>query len=163
MAVRGALEQRPAGAGLCDLLDAEAQGFTRGGLLDALFTRPFQRLTFRYVTLDGELRELRFPVIDRAQADRVLACGERVDGSSIFKGLVDVGASDLYVVPRYATAFVDPFDPAGLSVLCRFVDRDGAPAAFSPDTRRGARRPVACREHRPRSAGLRRAGVLPAR
>ena len=100
-----------------DLLDAEAQGLHP--------RRPARRAVrgarsgvspFRYVTLDGELRELRFPVIDRAQADRVLACGERVDGSSLFKGLVDVGASDLYVVPRYTTAFVDPFDPASLSL-----------------------------------------------
>ena len=51
------------------------------------------------------------PITNRLQAERVLAEGERVDGSSLFKGMVDAGLSDVYAVPVYKTAFLNPFDP----------------------------------------------------
>ena len=34
--------------------------------------------------------------------------GERVDGSSVFAG-TDTEASDVYIVPRHRTAFLNPF------------------------------------------------------
>ena len=87
---------------------------------------------FRYPSLDGKLRELRLPVASAAYLDRVLAAGERVDGSSLFPGLFESGSSDLYVVPVYRWAFLDPWVPDELHVVCRFADREGAPAP-TPD------------------------------
>jgi glutamine synthetase len=59
--------------------------------------------------------------------------GERVDGSSLFKGMVDPGKSDLYVVPVYKSAFLNPFDDGSLDFICRFLNPQGELAAFPPD------------------------------
>jgi glutamine synthetase len=90
-------------------------------------------VNFRYPSLDGKLRELRLPVASPAYLDRILAAGERVDGSSLFPGLFETGASDLYVVPVYRWAFLDPWASDELHVVCRFADRTGAPCALTPD------------------------------
>ena len=115
------------------LLDKDRHDFTRADLLKVLEQRPIERFTFHYTSLDGKLRELKLPFTDYDQAERILAAGERVDGSSLFKGLVDASSSDLYVVPSYATAFLSPFDPQSLDFICRFLDRDGNLASFTPD------------------------------
>ncbi len=70
---------------------------------------------------------------DPGQADTVLAEGERVDGSSLFKGMIDAAVSDLYVVPVFKTAFLNPFDDGSLDFICRYLTRDGSLATFSPD------------------------------
>ncbi len=90
-------------------------------------------LNFRYASLDGKLRELRLPVTDPGRLDRVLAAGERVDGSSLFPGLFPTGSSDLYAVPVYRRAFLDPFAPDELNLLCRFAGPDGEPSPLTPD------------------------------
>jgi len=118
---------------LTQLLDKERSDFTRADMLRVLKEKNIERLTFHYTSLDGKLRELKLPVSDQAQAERVLASGERVDGSSLFPGLVDTASSDLYVVPSYATAFLSPFESASLNFICRFLDRDGQLAPFTPD------------------------------
>jgi len=115
------------------MLDKERGDFTRADMLKVIRERGIERLSFLYTSLDGKLRELKLPFSDFSQAERILASGERVDGSSLFSGLVDAAASDLYVVPSYSTAFLSPFDPTSLNLICRFLDRDGQPAAFTPD------------------------------
>jgi glutamine synthetase len=44
-------------------------------------------LNLHYPALDGKLKELRVPVNSTAYLERILAAGERVDGSSLFPGL----------------------------------------------------------------------------
>ncbi len=90
-------------------------------------------LNLHYASLDGKLKELRVPVNSRAYLERILAAGERVDGSSLFPGLLDSGKSDLYVVPVYRWAFLNPWAADELDVVCRFVDKDGQPCAQTPD------------------------------
>jgi glutamine synthetase len=115
------------------LLDKDRSDFTRADMLEVIRKRNIERLSFHYTSLDGKLRELKLPFGDFDQAERILASGERVDGSSLFGGLVDAAASDLYVVPSYRTAFFSPFDSSSLNFICRFLDRDGQLAAFTPD------------------------------
>jgi glutamine synthetase len=88
---------------------------------------------FRFPSFDGKLRELRLPVTDPRYLDRILAAGERVDGSSLFPGLFEPGSSDLYVVPVHRWAFLDPWRPDELHVVCRFADGSGAPSPRTPD------------------------------
>ncbi|MBZ0090042.1 MAG: glutamine synthetase, partial [Thermoanaerobaculia bacterium] len=102
-------------------------------------------VNFRYPSFDGKLRELRLPVATPAYLRQILAAGERVDGSSLFPGLFDAGESDLYVVPVYRWAFLDPWASDELHVVCRFAGRDGAPASVTPDNLLAA---VAARVHR---------------
>ncbi len=115
------------------MLEKDQSEFTRADLLRVVQEKQIERFTFHYTSLDGKLRELKLPFTNYHQAERILATGERVDGSSLFKDLVDPASSDLYVVPSYATAFISPFDPISLNFICRFLDRDGALAPFTPD------------------------------
>ena len=63
--------------------------------------------------------------------------GERVDGSSLFS-FVAADSSDLYVVPRYKTAFVNPFtEVPTLDLICSFYDFHGR----SPGERAGEHPP----------------------
>ncbi|PJB78419.1 MAG: glutamine synthetase [Acidobacteria bacterium CG_4_9_14_3_um_filter_49_7] len=106
--------------------------FTRGDLLRVIEGMAIEFLSFHYTGLEGKLKELRLPVQNRGQVMELLAEGERADGSSLFKGLVETACSDLYVVPVYRTAFLNPFSKKTLGIMCRFFDRDGNLATFAP-------------------------------
>jgi glutamine synthetase len=116
------------------LVDKPREDFTRNDFLRVIEQNRIERITFHYTALDGKLKELKLPVSSSAQAERILADGERVDGSSLFKGMVDAALSDLYVVPVYRTAFLNPFDQGSLDFICRYLTRDGCLAPFALDT-----------------------------
>lgn len=103
----------------------------REDLLCFIEAKEIHFLNLRYPALDGRLKLLRVPITSRGRAEEVLAEGERVDGSSLFKGIVEPGKSDLYVVPVYATAFPDPFAAHTLSVCCQFMDYKGNPEPWT--------------------------------
>jgi len=65
---------------LAVLLDKPPAAFTRSDFLRVLKSQGLERITFHYTALDGKLKELKIPVAEAAQADVVLAEGERVDG-----------------------------------------------------------------------------------
>ncbi len=118
---------------LAALLGKPCADFRRQDMLRVIETLRLQRVSFHYTGLDGRLKELAVPVTDSRQLDAVLAEGERVDGSSLFAGVVDVGLSDLYVVPVYRTAFLNPFVEGSLDFVCRYLTREGQPPPFAPD------------------------------
>lgn len=115
------------------LTGKEPNDFTRDDLINVMLEKQLERITFHYTGIDGKIKELRIPITNRRQAELVLTEGERVDGSSLFKGMVDPGKSDLYVVPVYRSAFLNPFDDRSLDFVCRFLDRNGKLAEFAPD------------------------------
>ncbi len=119
---------------LAKMLDKPPSEFTRADLLRVIEERNLERIGFHYTAMDGKLKELKIPVASRAQAEIVLAEGERVDGSSLFSGLVDSSLSDLYVVPLYRTAFLNPFEEGSIDFVCRYLTNEGEPAPFAPDT-----------------------------
>ena len=89
-------------------------------------------IDFRYAANDGRLKTLSFPVSNGAYLDGILSYGERVDGSSLFP-FIEAGASDLYVIPRFCTAYLDPFaDIPTLGLLCSYFTKDGIPLITSP-------------------------------
>jgi glutamine synthetase len=118
---------------LSALLDKPARDFVRADLLEIIDRKQIERLTFHYTGLDGKLKELKLPAADKLQVEMILAEGERVDGSSLFRGMVDMALSDLYVVPQYRTAFLNPFDDKSLDFVCRYLGKDGSPAPFTLD------------------------------
>jgi len=89
-------------------------------------------INFRYPSFDGKLRELRLPVNDASYLEKVLATGERVDGSSLYPGLFGTGKSDLYVLPVYRWAFLNPWAADELDIVCRFADQEGSPSVSTP-------------------------------
>ncbi|MFH1729830.1 MAG: glutamine synthetase family protein [Pseudomonadota bacterium] len=114
-------------------LDKKRDEFTRNDLIKVIEENNIERITFHYTALDGKLKELKLPIANRIQAESILAEGERVDGSSLFKGMVDQSLSDLYVVPIYKTAFLNPFDKGSLDFICRYLQQDGNFASFAMD------------------------------
>jgi len=90
-------------------------------------------LNLHYPALDGKLKELRVPVNSTAYLQRILAAGERVDGSSLFPGVFEPGQSDLYVIPVYRWAFLNPWAPDELDIVCRFAGKDGQPCPVTYD------------------------------
>ncbi|MFA9453413.1 MAG: glutamine synthetase beta-grasp domain-containing protein, partial [Candidatus Aminicenantaceae bacterium] len=118
---------------LSTFLDKPPAEFQRSDLLSIIEDKQIERITFHYTALDGRLKELLLPVTGRKRAERILAEGERVDGSSLFTGMVDASLSDVYVVPEYRTAFLNPFDQGSLDFICRYVNQDGERAPFAPD------------------------------
>ncbi|MFO7733826.1 MAG: glutamine synthetase family protein [Candidatus Aminicenantes bacterium] len=115
------------------ILDKPAGEFTRADLLKIVETKKIERITFHYTAVDGKLKELKVPAASRSQVEAILAEGERADGSSLFKGMVDMALSDLYIVPQYRTAFFNPFDEGSLDFVCRYLTKDGEPAPFTHD------------------------------
>jgi glutamine synthetase len=106
---------------------------TRNDILKVITSQNLERITFHYTGLDGKIKELKIPITNKKYAELILTEGERVDGSSLFKGLVDPGKSDLYVVPQYQTAFLNPFDKGSIDFVCRFFNAQGDLADFTPD------------------------------
>lgn len=107
--------------------------FTRSDILRFIAEYGIRMFNFRYVAGDGRLKKLNFVINSRAHVDKVLAMGERVDGSSLFD-FVAAESSDLYVVPRYRTAFVNPFSEVPtLDFICSFYDRQGDPLESAPE------------------------------
>lgn len=105
----------------------------RADLVNYCLTHRVRVVNFRYPAVDGKLKELRLPVNNRAYLERILSAGERVDGSSIFPGLFGTASSDLYVVPVYRWAFVNPWADDELDIVCRFADASGRPHPHTPD------------------------------
>ena len=118
---------------LSSILNKAPEEFQREDLLNVIEQNQIERITFHYTAIDGRLKELKLPVTDRRRAERILAEGERVDGSSLFSGMVETSLSDLYVVPEYRTAFFNPFDKGSLDFVCRYLNKDGERADFVPD------------------------------
>ncbi|TRZ65860.1 glutamine synthetase [bacterium] len=114
-------------------LDKPKEDFSRNDLLRIIQEKQIERLTFHYTALDGKLKELKIPISTKQDAEIVLTEGERADGSSLFKGLVDTEVSDLYIVPLYKSAFLNPFNPGSLDFICRYLNSRGEPAAYTPD------------------------------
>ncbi len=118
---------------LAEFLNKPPQDFCREDMLHVIEQKGIERVGFHYTALDGRLKELKIPVTSKDQAEIVLAEGERVDGSSLFMGILEAGGSDLYVVPEYNTAFLNPFDEHSLDFICRFLDKEGERAPFALD------------------------------
>ena len=113
-------------------LGKPAKEFTKADIVNYITSNGIRMVNFMYPAGDGRLKTLNFVINDAAYLDAILTCGERVDGSSLFP-FIEAGSSDLYVVPRFATAFLDPFaELPTLSLLCSFFNKDGEPLASSP-------------------------------
>ncbi len=114
-------------------IDKPREDFTRDDLIKFILKNDIRMVNFRYVGGDGRLKTLNFVVQGRKHLERLLSLGERVDGSSLFK-FVDPGMSDLYVVPRYKTAFLNPFsDTPAIDIMCSYFSPDGLPFEASPE------------------------------
>ncbi|MCK5689211.1 glutamine synthetase, partial [Myxococcota bacterium] len=118
---------------IAKFLDKSPSDFTRADLIRVVTEKDIKMLNFRYVGGDGKLKTLNFVINSLSHLNELLSTGERVDGSSLFRH-IPTAESDLYVVPRYRTAFINPFaDEPTLDILCSFYDRNGEPLKSAPE------------------------------
>ena len=107
--------------------------FTKDDIIRYIVDNDIHMVNFMYPGGDGRLKTLNFVINDLDYLNTILTCGERVDGSSLFS-FIQAGSSDLYVLPRFRTAFLDPFaEIPTVTMLCSFFDKDGHPLASSPE------------------------------
>ena len=109
------------------------QEFTKKDIINFVIQNDIRIVNFRYAAADGRLKTLNFPVTNLAYLDSILSYGERVDGSSLFP-YIDAHSSDLYVIPRFSTAYLDPFaDAPTLGLICSYFTKDGLPLETAPE------------------------------
>ena len=118
---------------IAQYLDKAPQDFTKEDLVRYVQGNEIKMINFRFVGGDGRLKTLNFIINGVAHLDQVLSAGERVDGSSLFS-TIHPASSDLYVIPRYKTAFLNPFSsiPA-VDVLCSYYTSDGSRLPSAPE------------------------------
>ena len=118
---------------LVQAIGKEPAAFTKKDLADYIVSHEIRIVNFRYVAADGRLKTLNFPVTDRHYLDAILSYGERVDGSSLFP-YIAADSSDLYVIPRFNTAYLDPFQEIPtIGFLCSYFTKDGLPLESAPE------------------------------
>ena len=107
--------------------------FTKADIVRYIKENGIRMVNFMYPAGDGRLKTLNFVINNAAYLDAILTCGERVDGSSLFS-FIEAGSSDLYVLPRFSTAFLDPFaEIPTIAMLCSHFNKDGEPLESSPE------------------------------
>ena len=118
---------------LVQYLDKPSKDFTKKDIIKYIEENGIKMLNFRYTGGDGRLKTLNFVINSKYHLDHILSTGERVDGSSLFS-YIDATSSDLYVIPRYKTAFIDPFaEVPTLDLICSFYTRKGEPLDSAPE------------------------------
>lgn len=118
---------------LVNFIDKPCNEFTKEDIVRYIQENGIRMVNFMYPAGDGRLKTLNFVINNRSYLDTILTCGERVDGSSLFP-FIEAGSSDLYVIPRFRTAFLDPFaEIPTLSMLCSFFNKDGEPLECAPE------------------------------
>ena len=118
---------------LVQYLKKPAEQFTKKDIIDFCEDNEIEMINFRYAAEDGKLKTLNFIISSKEHLETILSTGERVDGPSLFS-FIEAGSSDLYVIPRFKTAFLNPFSeiPA-LDILCSFYTSEGKPLESAPE------------------------------
>lgn len=107
--------------------------FRKSDIIRFIQENDIRMVNFMYPADDNRLKTLNFVINSLEYLDSILTFGERVDGSSLFP-FIKAGNSDLYVIPKFSTAFVDPFaEIPTLTMLCSFFDNSGNPLESSPE------------------------------
>ena len=96
-------------------LEKKPADFTKADIIKYICENDIKMVNFRYAAGDGRLKTLNFVITNLEYLEQILTMGERVDGSSLFR-YMKASSSDLYVLPRFSTAFLDPF--ADIPTIC---------------------------------------------
>ena len=116
-----------------EFLQKPAEEFTKADMIRYVKENGIRMVKFMYPADDNRLKSLNFVINSESYLDSILTYGERVDGSSLFP-FIEAGNSDLYVIPRFSTAFLDPFaEIPTLTFLASFFDKEGLPLKESPE------------------------------
>ena len=118
---------------IVSFLNKPAEDFTKADIIKYIEKNDIKMVNFRYLGGDGRLKTLNFVINSIEHLDSLLSNGERVDGSSLFS-YIDASSSDLYVIPKFKTAFLNPFtEIPTIDILCAYFKADGTPLESAPE------------------------------
>ncbi len=107
--------------------------FTKEDITELVEEKNIKIINFCHIPEDCRLRTLSFTVENRKRLCEILELGERVDGSSLFS-YVYPNKSDIYIMPKTETAFMNPFSSIPtLNILCKYIDENGKPLNIAPE------------------------------
>ncbi|MDH5447879.1 MAG: glutamine synthetase family protein [Candidatus Bathyarchaeota archaeon] len=111
----------------------EMQCFTEEGAIKLIQEKDIKIVNLCHIPEDCRLKTLSFMVKNKERLHEILEFGERVDGSSLFS-YIDPNKSDVYIMPKTESAFVDPFSSTPtLNILCKYLDENGKPLDVAPE------------------------------
>ena len=118
---------------IAQYLNKNPKEFTKSDIVRYVEDNNIEFLNFIYVGEDSKPKTVNFIITDKEYLDSILSTGERIDGSSIFSD-IKAGKGDLYIIPRYHTAYVNPFEERPtVDILCSFFTKDGYPMESAPE------------------------------
>lgn len=111
----------------------KTEGFTREDIIKLIQEKNIKIINLCHIPEDCRLKTLSFTIKDRERLNEILEFGERVDGSSLFS-YIDPNKSDIYIMPKIESAFVNPFGSIPtLNILCEYLDENGKPLDIAPE------------------------------
>lgn len=118
---------------LVQFLQKPQREFTKDDIIRYISENDIEMVNLRYVGADGRLKTLNFIINSLEHLESIFTYGERVDGSSLFP-YINADSSDLYVIPRFRTAFLNPFSQyPTIDILCSYYTKDGLPLESAPE------------------------------
>ena len=118
---------------IAQYLNKNPKEFTKADIVRYVEDNNIEFLNFIYIGEDSKPKTVNFIITDKEYLDSILSTGERIDGSSIFSD-IPAGKGDLYIIPRYHTAYVNPFEERStVDILCSFFTKDGHPLESAPE------------------------------
>jgi glutamine synthetase len=111
----------------------KTQSSTKEDIIKLIQKKDIKILNLCHIPEDCHLKTLGFTVKNKERLQEILEFGERVDGSSLFS-YIDPNNSDIYIMPKTETAFVNPFNSIPtLNILCKYLDENGRPLDIAPE------------------------------
>jgi len=105
----------------------KTQNSTKEDVIKLIQEKNIKIINFCHIPEDCRLKTLSFTAKNKERLHEILEFGERVDGSSLFS-YIDPSKSDIYIMPKTETAFINPFSLVPtLNVLCEYLDENGKP------------------------------------
>jgi glutamine synthetase len=118
---------------IVQFIKKDPNNFTIADIIKFIKKNDIKMLNFNYIGGDNKLKTLSFSIRDEKQIKQLLEWGERVDGSSLFS-YINPSNSDLYIIPRLKTVFINPFSPIpAINILCSYFDDSGNELAIAPE------------------------------
>lgn len=111
----------------------ETKDLNREDIVKLIQEKNIKIINLCHIPEDCRLKTLSFAVENRERLQEILEFGERVDGSSLFS-YIDPDKSDIYVMPKIESAFLNPFSSKPtLNILCEYLDENGKPLDIAPE------------------------------
>jgi len=106
---------------------------TREDIIKLIRAKNVKIINLCHIPEDCRVKTLSFTAGNKERLHEILEFGERVDGSSLFS-YIDPDRSDIYLMPRLESAFINPFSSMPtLNILCGYLDEQGKPLDVAPE------------------------------